>query len=363
MQRVNNMGSLLQSYGLKKMLENEGAEVDFLDIKKIDEDFKLLNGSGQDYSYEFGEKGLISKLKKIDSYLLNRIKIKQLIKHQEMEYDAFRKGQLNIDKKSQKYDLCVIGSDEVFNCLNAGDWGFTSQLFGNVPEAGRVITYAASCGSTVFEELPKAVENRIRWSFENISAFSVRDENTNRFLRNLTNKDVSINLDPVLIYDFEKEIKKEKLPDLPERYCIIYSYYNRIHTKEEIGSIIQFCKRHKLVPIAIGSPQFWIKNYVVSSPFQCLKVFENAEFVITDTFHGTIFSVKYAKNFAVLLRASNNNKLGDLVRRLDFRNHVIQGFDELEMIYAVKKDEQTIKKMIETERRKTKSYLNSNLRV
>ena len=59
-------------------------------------------------------------------------------------FDDFRADHLRINQKSDRYDLCVIGSDEVFNCLSTGGWGFTSQLFGNVPEADSVITYEKS---------------------------------------------------------------------------------------------------------------------------------------------------------------------------------------------------------------------------
>ena len=204
-------------------------------------------------------------------------------------FDEFRKEYLNIDKKSRHYDLCVIGSDEVFNCLNSGAWGFTSQLFGNVAEENKVITYAASCGSTKYEELPEKVAEKIRKTFENVSAFSVRDENTHKFVGKLTDKSINDNLDPVLIYNFDYEVEQAALPKMPKHYCVVYSYYNRIHTAEEIDAIKGFCKKYQLTPIAIGAPQFWIKDYIVCSPFQCLKIFKKSDFVITDTFHGTIF--------------------------------------------------------------------------
>jgi len=63
---------------------------------------------------------------------------------------------------------------------------------------------------------------------------------------------------------------------MPDHYCVIYSYYNRIHKQDEIDAIKHFCVKHHLTPVAIGAPQYWLENYVVCSPFQCLKVFENA---------------------------------------------------------------------------------------
>ena len=186
MQRINNMGSLLQAYALKRLLETLENQVEFIDIKKIDRDYQLLGDYKQKFKGESEQTGLLGKIKKIDKYTLNRLKIRRLSDEQSSIFEKFRINVLNIDEVSDKYDLCVIGSDEVFNCLNAGAWGFTSQLFGNVVEANNVITYAASCGSTKYDELPLEVATCIRETFKRISAFSARDMNTHEFISKLT---------------------------------------------------------------------------------------------------------------------------------------------------------------------------------
>lgn len=96
MQKIDNYGSVLQAYALRKMLEKFDLNVEFMDISMT----------------------------------------------------------------RQKYDLCVIGSDEVFNCLNTKWWRGTSQLFGNIPEAERIITYVASCGATRYENVPEVVQKK-----------------------------------------------------------------------------------------------------------------------------------------------------------------------------------------------------------
>ena len=166
-----------------------------------------------------------------------------------------------------------------------------------------------------------------------------------------------------MIYDFSNEVNKvKKLPKLPEHYCIIYSYYNRIHKPEEIDTIKRFCDKYNLTPIAIGAPQFWLKNYVACSPFQCLKIFQNADFVITDTFHGTIFAAKYAPKYAVLIRDSNKNKLLDLIKKIKIENHLIENMEEIEEKFSCKKDIVGFQKIIEMERRKTSIYLEQEIR-
>ena len=365
MQRVSNFGSLLQSYALKRMLEQQGHVVSFLDIEPNQEDNDLLDGRKNHFLTEGEASGnLVAKLKKIDKYMINRVRIKYLSRRQEESFEAFRKNVLGMRaaENDGQFDCCVIGSDEVFNCMAGAPWGFTTQLFGNVPQAKRVITYAASCGATVYPEVPNAARNRIRDAFRNISAFSVRDKNTYNFTAALTDSKVCEHLDPAFIADFSKEINGAKIPEnLPLRYCVVYSYYNRICDPQDIRQIIQFCKKYNMVPIAVGAPQMWIKTYLVLDPFAMLKVFQDAAFVITDTFHGTIFSAKYARRFAVMVRTSNSNKLCDLVYRLGLENNLISTMDQLDKVYKNNYETQGMSGIVEAERSRSMAYFEENL--
>lgn len=361
MQMVDNMGSLLQSFALKRILEEMNVQVEFLDIASNEEDNNLLNGIRQQYVAKREKDGLFGKISKIDKYTLNRFTIKIKSNQQNRLFNEFRVNCLETEKKSNKYDLCIIGSDEVFNCLNTNGWGFTSQLFGNVSEANRVITYAASCGSTSYKDLPTKVAKRISEAFKGVTSFSTRDQNTHDFVASLTDADIEDNLDPVLIYNFDDELEDVEMPRVPEHYCVIYSYYNRIHTQEEIRKITQFCRKHCLTPVAVGAPQFWIKNYIVCSPFQCLKMFARADFVFTDTFHGTIFASKYSKKFAVLVRESNRNKLGDLLKKIEMQEHMVMEISKLDEKYKMKKDMKNFQNIIEREKEKSLQYLRKNI--
>lgn len=365
MQRVPNFGSLLQSYGLKKMLEELGHTVFFLDIEPNPADNRLLQGRCNYFPSE-GEPGgtLKSKIKKMDRYFLNRLNNKRLARKQNELFEEFGISVLGINDRanSEKYDCCVIGSDEVFNCLTGAPWGFTTQLFGNVPQARKVITYAASCGATGYEDVPQPARDAIRRTFEKVDAFSVRDENTRRFVSELTNKPVQEHLDPVLVANFREEIQQAKLPeDLPERYCVIYSYYNRICQKQDIEEILSFCRRHELTPLTVGAPQMWVRRHLTLDPFGALKVIQNAAFVITDTFHGTIFSAKYAKRFAVKVRASNQNKLEDLIFKIGVQAHRIDSFRELDERFAVENNSAGVHRMVEREKLRTREYLLNNI--
>lgn len=364
MQHVQNFGSLLQSYSLKKILENLGHTVCFMVPQKNELDNSLLAGDTVDYSNIEGEgNGVISKIKKIDKYFFNRINEKKILNSQNIEFDTFRNQYLyQKDVNGRPVDACVIGSDEVFNLLQPSKWGFTSQLFGNILEANIVITYAASCGSTKIENVPELVSERIKESYKHISAFSVRDINTKNFVNNLTDKKVDIHLDPVVIGNFDQEIESANFPtDVPKKYCLIYSYYNRINNPKEICAIKQFCKNNGFEIISLGAPQMWIKKHIVCSPFEALRIFKNANFVITDTFHGTIFSAKYSKFFAVISRESNKNKVFDLVERLQITDHLVKDLDEIENQLSSSHDKRIISEISEQEKERALRYLRDNL--
>ncbi len=361
MQNVNNFGSVLQSYGLKRTVENLGSQVEFIDIERIEDDDKLRGNHCLDHSSERAKGGLTGKHSKVDKYLKNRLVNRKLEPVQDDLFQKCREERLDIKNKSDNYDVCIIGSDEVFNCLNPSEkWGFTSQLFGNVRQAKKVITYAASCGATTYEKLTDALSKKIRESLESISYISVRDMNTYEFTKHFVEKEITKNVDPVIMYDFTKEITEVQMPDVPAHYCLIYAYRNRIKDKREIDEIISFCKKNKLTPIAVGAPQYWIKRFVICSPFQCLLLFKNADYVITDTFHGTVFSLKYAKRFATIIRDSNRNKLLDLIHLFKAETHLVNTIKDINSIYKIEK-EAYIQEIIEKERMRSIEYLKGSM--
>ena len=113
--------------------------------------------------------------------------------------------------------------------------------------------------------------------------------------------------------------------------------------------------------VSIGGYQKWVHRHLALSPFEVLAAFKKASFVITDTFHGTIFSAKYSDHFAVIVRDSNRNKLGDLVDRLSLQNHVIDEYKKLGDVFRVPKDYCRIEAVINRHREQTIDYLERNI--
>ena len=83
--------------------------------------------------------------------------------------------------------------------------------------------------------------------------------------------------------------------------------------------------------------------------------------MITDTFHGTIFSAKYAKRFAVLARDSNKNKLLDLVDKICMKAHLMDSIEELDAKYGITKNKAEFNDCIKKEQEKSLQYLQNNI--
>lgn len=220
MQKVINYGSYLQAYALKKMLLKAGAEsVDFIDIIPGSQLPGLTTGSVKEKI-----KRLLGIVHKIISNKPS--KVRELINFRQYypksiikSWSSIGIGENNCDKN---YDLVVIGSDEVFNCCNKNDWGFSPQLFGDIKNTKRCVSYAASFGSTTKQSIEEyGIKSTLTKLLNNFDYLSVRDENSKIIIKDLTGNNALIHIDPVLLYDFSKEI--EKSSEKTEKNYIITS--------------------------------------------------------------------------------------------------------------------------------------------
>ena len=258
-------------------------------------------------------------------------------------------------------DCMVIGSDEVFNCIQKNtNVGFSPELFGAGTNAGKVITYAASFGNTTIDKLRKyGKAEEIAGYLNDIAAISVRDANSGSIIRELTSREPVYYLDPVLAYDYFG--KCDRIPEIHtnEKYLILYAYSGRI-TDAESDWIKSYAKRKGLKVYAIGGVQKCADRFVDCSPFEVLAYFKNAEEVITDTFHGSIFSVISQRPFTTIVRKSvgagygNEEKLTDLLNRLGLTDRMTFDVSETERINQKLPDYTNVQSCLEEQRKRTK---------
>lgn len=343
MQRVNNYGSFFLALSLKNILEELGNTVEFIDIKPG----KIYKGK------EFTDRGEKNwDNREFVQFRENRNKI----------ITQYAKKYLGLqDEKNFKndYDFAIIGSDEVFNCIGNGNIGFTPQLFGeNVSHY--TITYAASCGHTDYDQIKQYnLQDNIKNAVNDLKNISVRDDNTKEFIEKITNRKVLKNVDPVFIYNFDRYIPKMSIQE--KDYIIIYSYDYRLCDKDEVTAIKKFAKDNKLEIIGLGLYQPWCDRNINVTPFELLQYFKNASYVITDTFHGAVFSIKYNKKFAGISRQSNNYKFNDLLKTFHLENRKLVDINDLEDIIKQEIDYESINNFIKEQTDISREYLKCEL--
>ena len=350
MHRIINYGSYLQAYGLKYVVENEsGCVPEFIDYP-FEKDITV--------QYKSFKSRLFAKIKK-NINVLNFIKIKKYyINEREALIEDLK--QIDIDKHNfnKELDILIIGSDEVFNCLQPYPVGYSKALFGKDYDNCAVISYAASFGHTKYEDLIKyGIADEIGSMLSKFKSISVRDDNSYSIVKALTGREAIIHLDPVLIYDFKSEMKEYVTHECD--YIIVYAYTGRLSFEEE-KYIKKFAKKINKKIISIGNYIRIADKNIICNPLYIFSYFKNADYIITDTFHGSIFSIKTNSKFCTIIRDSNRNKLSALLSKLERTDRMVNKLEDIERLYAVPIDYAITNSVIEEEKKRTVEYIKGN---
>lgn len=362
MQRIVNYGSFLQAYGLKSILEELGNDVEFVDYHV---NAPILV---EDNKSSIIKSKIISKVFEALSYDAPMIQKLQFILYKKNFSKKYHDilGLTKVPNYTPQLDVLLIGSDEVFNCIQKNpNVGYSLELFGANNNAKKVVSYAASFGNTTIDKLKLYnKEDEIKKHLEKFDKISVRDKNSYLIAKALTEKNIECHLDPVLAYDYMEKCNKIHDIKTKEKYLILYAYSGRI-SAEEAKWISKYAKEKKLKIYAIGGVQKCADRFIDCSPFEVLSYFKNAEEIITDTFHGTIFSIITKRQFTTLVRKSvgqsygNEEKLTDLLDKLYLTSRVTYDVENIARIQENIIDYTEVMKIIAEERKRSYEYLNS----
>lgn len=360
MHRVPNYGSFLQAYSLKRMIESLGHEVVFIDYHA---------------EPDVEHRGDIAEVMRCEARNIEFWLKATPLGH--MAKGAIRRGKpspravmfscdemLGITDKrhyNTKCDVLVVGSDEVFNCLQLGsNVGYSLELFGQRANARKIVSYAASFGNTTLEKLEHyGVSEEIGGCLKEFDELSVRDNNSAAIVERLTGKAPQMHLDPVLVGGVEGE---EWSACEEKGFVVLYGYAFRF-TEEECIAALEFAHSMGLELIAIGEDQPLRDRHVRCRPDQVLPYFRAAEYVITDTFHGTIFSVVTHTPFVTIPRCDrsgqggNVQKLASLLDCLDLSSRCISSMEELDKVFADEVDFSSTDRIRQAEAQRSLNYL------
>lgn len=364
MQRIINNGSFLQAYALMRIVESMGHDVEFVDFKISDnkkERLPLKELLRINHLYIFCcckiMEGFLFKGIKGAKFAISTSRVSINFMNNYMKDIGLRKK----PNYCSKVKILLFGSDEVFNTIQyvQRNKGHAWQLYGADNNAEKLVSYAASFGHTTYEGLQRyGMLEKTRRLLAQFETISVRDENSLNIIKKITKKDACIHIDPVLLYEFDDiEIKKPKITN----YILIYSYPGRINIAGEIEVIKSFAKKYGKKIICVNMMQGWEDEIFYEHPFDLLGYFKYADYIVTDTFHGAVISIKYNKKFVSFVRDStsysNKQKVGFLLKMFNLKKREVRDIGEFEKCMLDSVDYDDVNKKLDEEKEKALKYL------
>ena len=288
----NNFGSYLQAYALKKVIEDLGNNVYFIKFRTEKDARKVFFPSRRNILYF------------LKTYFFNNRKYNLFLKDRKI----FSEIPINnIDENS--FDIIIIGSDE---CWNTKTGTFRNKCFYGIGlPTERKIAYSISCGKALpedFKELPDLVEG-----IKKLENIYVRDEQTRKNVKELTGKECEMVCDPTLLINV-KEFDKEYNLNIKKDYLLVYSYK---FSEKQIEYIKRFAKEQNLLIVSVCFKHKFCDKNINCSTLQFCKIIQNSKYVVTTTFHGTIFSILNKKQF---ISIPSGQKVKDILSKLELEH-------------------------------------------
>ncbi|WP_431711826.1 polysaccharide pyruvyl transferase family protein [Glutamicibacter uratoxydans] len=364
MQRILNYGSSLQAFALRTLLTelSPEAQVDYLDYRPGKP--LIHESTGHRTQGQVGR--LLGKLREYSAIDARVVDVLRFMNHKRNYAKKYFPLISLKPETNQNFavDLQVIGSDEVFNCVQANaNVGYAKDLFGIDSSARSLISYAGSFGNTTLKKIRShGLEQELASAFAQFDHISVRDTNSAQIVQELTGIAPPIHLDPTLIIDLSTWADIPSLPIASDPYLLVYAYPGRL-TREENDHIRAYAKKQGLKVLCFGGAQSCGDMFVDCSPFELLGYFQQATAVVTDTFHGTIFSVISKRSFATITRSSqghgygNIEKLGYLLNVLGLPQRELITIHDLEMVLEPEIDYHSVGEIIAFEKQRSCDYL------
>ena len=303
-------------------------------IKKMGYDVELMNYSFQsDKPYlPFNKPSLKSTISSLLFFFprRNRWQAFEGFRNRYMKYSDERLYNVDDFKRvKSNYDVFLVGSDQVWNPELGIDIDITLLTFYNSKDGPNKISYASSMG---LDKLPNSMEEKYRKALLDFEKISVREKSGVQIVKQLTQKECSLVSDPVLLLskeEWNEFIDESVVPKEP--YIFIYDMRHSRHVQE---CALDLAKKYDCKVIACAS--VWlgrkgIETHLSYSPSQYLALIKNAKAVVTDSFHGTVFSIIFQKEFYAFSSGEGKKiggRLSNILQIVHLENRLLEIFDK-----------------------------------
>ncbi len=265
-----------------------------------------------------------------------------------------------LKKNPPKYDVYVTGSDQTWS----PKIGFNPALFLDfVPAKSVKASYAPSIGVTSFtaEERAYIKEHLAKYDY-----LSCRETLGANLLKEVTGKDVEIVLDPTLVLNSDDWRRFAQTPEVEIKrpYILCYFLGDRMYYRDFVKQLSQQtgydvyyipvswvdCKKGNNLIFDIGPAEF-------------LHLIDNAEYVCTDSFHGTAFCINFNTQFFTFVKhagsisGGDNSRIYDLLSRMNLTDRLKEKYNYGEQIDLSAITFEDVNKLLNAERITSTEYL------
>jgi hypothetical protein len=223
-----------------------------------------------------------------------------------------------------EYDLVIVGSDEVFNLCHPW-YGYCPLFYGDGLKASRLISYAASFGNY---QASRGLDEDWANKLGNFDHISVRDENSRTIIKNALGFEAPIVLDPCL--QFPVNWEPIELSQYNRPYVALYGHNFSDYFIREIR---QWADSRKLPLISIGYRNDWAdEQWLTADPNEFANFIAGSVAVVTNFFHGCVFSLINAKPFVCETSDYRSIKVQGLMKVVGGEQHLV-GEDTPSAVY------------------------------
>ncbi|MDO5328809.1 MAG: polysaccharide pyruvyl transferase family protein [Coriobacteriia bacterium] len=356
---VLNYGSALQTFATQEVFHRFNLKVEIIDFQRKDINNIYKNNFSLDNSSFL--KFFISVIKL--PYRILSTKKKLRIFKNFLDKNINLSNALYLDNKDfEKYpvvaDIYCIGSDQVWNFI--WNQGFIEPFYlGFAPENSFKMSFSSSFGR---KKIPEHESRIIKPYMLRFDSISVREKSGVDILKKIGIRETISILDPTLMLnnkDWFQFCNNNPFPDEP--YLLVYQLNNNKFF-DNIIKIIAKAKGLKIIKITLELKKIFNKDTIVCpSVDKWLTYFYHASYVITDSFHGTVFSVNFNKQFCVIAPPKFSDRLTNILSITDLENRIIDNQNQIDCMLNTDIDYSKVNKIIQQERNKAHIFLERSI--
>lgn len=360
-----NYGASLQAYALWKYIDNLGFDCEIIDLlRPWHPQYKI---SSRDPLFKKSIKQKLIRLlflKRSGYRMLNTIRCKKFENFNNLcRYSKCFKSVDELYNDIPLYDFYISGSDQIWNPNM--DIVNEPYFLTFAPINAKKISYASSFA---VQTLPIDISNQFKDWLKSYDNISVREEKGVELINDMgLEKNVEAVLDPTFL------LKKENWIELFDENSIDTNKYIFVYLLHSNDMIFEYIKAKSLklglkVKIVVSDTSAHVpccfESLMDIGPIEWIKYIQNAKYVITDSFHCTVFSLIFERTFqTIACNKTVSSRLQNLLSKVGAESNLVY-VDDLTINHAIPNvDYHTINKKIEEERNKSIAYLTKSLNI